>query len=100
MKRIEKSIDKLTKALEKLEKKQAGKKAPAKKAPAKKRPLHPLPQIMGKRVKAKEHERECEDELRLLQIELVKLQRQIIAGNLRLLVILEGRDTAGKDGYY
>lgn len=53
---------------------------------------------MGKKVKAKEHEREYEDELRLLQIELVKLQRQIIAGNLRLLVILEGRDTAGKDG--
>ena len=37
-------------------------------------------------------------ELKLLQIELVKLQRQIITSNLRLLVILEGRDAAGKDG--
>ena len=34
----------------------------------------------------------------LLQIELVKLQRQVITGCLRLLVILEGRDAAGKDG--
>jgi polyphosphate kinase len=33
-----------------------------------------------------------------LQIELVKLQRQIIAGGERILVILEGRDAAGKDG--
>lgn len=33
-----------------------------------------------------------------LQIELVKLQRDNIASNGRLLVILEGRDAAGKDG--
>jgi polyphosphate kinase 2 len=33
-----------------------------------------------------------------LQIELVKLQRQIIAGGERIVVILEGRDAAGKDG--
>ena len=33
-----------------------------------------------------------------LQIELVKLQRQVIAEGLRLLVIFEGRDAAGKDG--
>jgi polyphosphate kinase 2 len=33
-----------------------------------------------------------------LQIELVKLQSQIISKGERLLVILEGRDTAGKDG--
>ena len=33
-----------------------------------------------------------------LQIELVKLQRQVIADGLRLLVIFEGRDAAGKDG--
>jgi polyphosphate kinase 2 len=44
------------------------------------------------------HESDYEAQLRLLQIELVKLQRQIISGGLRLLVILEGRDTAGKDG--
>ena len=44
------------------------------------------------------HQAEYDAQLRLLQIELVKLQRQIITGGLRLLVILEGRDTAGKDG--
>src|SRR5674476_81119 len=33
-----------------------------------------------------------------LYIELVKLQKEIIASNLKLLVILEGRDSAGKDG--
>ena len=33
-----------------------------------------------------------------LQIELVKLQRQLIADNARVLLILEGRDGAGKDG--
>ncbi len=36
--------------------------------------------------------------LRSLQIELVKLQRHFIAGNDRILIILEGRDAAGKDG--
>jgi polyphosphate kinase 2 len=33
-----------------------------------------------------------------LYIELVKFQKEIIASKLKLLVILEGRDTAGKDG--
>src|SRR6476620_4009361 len=33
-----------------------------------------------------------------LQVELVKLQRDLIASNARVLVILEGRDAAGKDG--
>lgn len=33
-----------------------------------------------------------------LQVELVKLQRDIIAHDRRLLVIFEGRDAAGKDG--
>jgi len=37
-------------------------------------------------------------ELRRLQIELVKLHRHVIARGLKVLVILEGRDTAGKDG--
>jgi polyphosphate kinase 2 len=37
-------------------------------------------------------------ELRELQIELVKLQRELIAADGKLLVILEGRDAAGKDG--
>ena len=36
--------------------------------------------------------------LRLLQIELVKLQKQVIATNEKILVIVEGRDAAGKDG--
>lgn len=39
-----------------------------------------------------------EADLRLLQIELVKLQHEIIEKGQRLLVIFEGRDTAGKDG--
>src|SRR5664279_6607073 len=33
-----------------------------------------------------------------LYIELVKLQKEIISSNLKLLIILEGRDAAGKDG--
>lgn len=36
--------------------------------------------------------------LHQLYIELVKLQKEVIASNLKLLVILEGRDAAGKDG--
>src|SRR6202012_4762482 len=36
--------------------------------------------------------------LRSLQIELVKLQRRLIAEGSRVLIILEGRDGAGKDG--
>ena len=36
--------------------------------------------------------------LHKLYIELVKLQNEIISSGLKLLVILEGRDTAGKDG--
>jgi polyphosphate kinase 2 len=36
--------------------------------------------------------------LRALQIELVKLQRHLIEKNARVLVIIEGRDGAGKDG--
>ena len=36
-------------------------------------------------------------ELRSLQIELVKLQRHIICHNHRILVIFEGRDASGKD---
>jgi polyphosphate kinase 2 len=39
-----------------------------------------------------------EADLRHLQIELVKLQRHLIQKSKRLLVIFEGRDTAGKDG--
>jgi polyphosphate kinase len=39
-----------------------------------------------------------EQDLRLLQIELVKLQNSLIANGDQILVVLEGRDTAGKDG--
>lgn len=37
-------------------------------------------------------------ELRVAQIELVKLQRHVIANACQILVIFEGRDAAGKDG--
>jgi len=37
-------------------------------------------------------------ELRRLQIELVKLHRHVIAHGRKILIILEGRDAAGKDG--
>jgi polyphosphate kinase 2 len=36
--------------------------------------------------------------LKLLQIELVKLQRHFIACNDKILILVEGRDAAGKDG--
>jgi polyphosphate kinase 2 len=38
------------------------------------------------------------EELRALQIELVKLQRHVIATGSKLLLLFEGRDGAGKDG--
>ena len=38
------------------------------------------------------------DDLRRLQIELVKLQRHFIGCGDKILVVLEGRDAAGKDG--
>ncbi|HSZ24588.1 MAG TPA: polyphosphate kinase 2 [Cytophagaceae bacterium] len=42
--------------------------------------------------------KEEKNQMHQLHIELVKLQKEIIASGLKLLVILEGRDTAGKDG--
>ena len=33
-----------------------------------------------------------------LRVELVKRQKQVIRKGLRILVVLEGRDSAGKDG--
>jgi len=54
---------------------------------------------------AKQHHHDDDDDdhhykkkLYELQVELVKLQRELIAKNARVLVILEGRDAAGKDG--
>ena len=52
-------------------------------------PVPPIPRV-GKHHYARE--------LRRLQIELVKLHRHVIARGRRVLVILEGRDAAGKDG--
>jgi len=48
--------------------------------------------------KPKIDKRDYRRELRELQIELVKLQRHLLKGNERVLVIVEGRDGAGKDG--
>lgn len=38
------------------------------------------------------------DELRKLQIRLSRMQRQVLADGRKLLIIIEGRDAAGKDG--
>jgi len=43
-------------------------------------------------------DKQYEDDLRELQIELVKLQRHLISTNARVLIVVEGRDAAGKDG--
>jgi polyphosphate kinase 2 len=45
-----------------------------------------------------EKDDDFKSELRALQIELVKLQRDLIESGARVLVIIEGRDGAGKDG--
>ncbi|MEY2341595.1 polyphosphate kinase 2 [Acidithiobacillus sp. IBUN Pt1247-S3] len=50
---------------------------------------------MSKNIEKHEHYKE---ELHLLQVELVKLQRHIISRGDKILIILEGRDSAGKDG--
>jgi polyphosphate kinase 2 len=43
-------------------------------------------------------DKDYDDQLYRLQVELVKLQRGLIRDGARVLVILEGRDAAGKDG--
>lgn len=56
---------------------------------------------MAKRRKVSARDNRATDDhaaLLALQIELVKLQREIISGNRNILIILEGRDAAGKDG--
>jgi len=50
------------------------------------------------RISEKARRKAYKHRLRALQIELVKLQRRMIASGDKLLVILEGRDAAGKDG--
>lgn len=42
--------------------------------------------------------KEYKKTLKKLQIELVKLQKDIIDKNMKMFIILEGRDAAGKDG--
>ena len=42
--------------------------------------------------------KEYKEELYNLQVELVKFQKEVIAKDLKVCLILEGRDTAGKDG--
>src|SRR3954447_15970585 len=44
------------------------------------------------------HKLEAKRELRPLQVELLKLQRHLEAENLRMIVLFEGRDAAGKGG--
>ncbi|WP_422823021.1 polyphosphate kinase 2 [Variovorax humicola] len=60
-------------------------------------PLAADPEIDPQRRSSIEH-KQYKQQLRLLQIELVKLQRQLIAHGDSILVVLEGRDAAGKDG--
>lgn len=43
-------------------------------------------------------DKEYDEQLYALHVELVKLQRQIIDGQMKLAVVIEGRDGAGKDG--
>ena len=52
---------------------------------------------MGKQVKAGNGAK-YDETLYQLQVELVKLQNHVIARGQKVLVILEGRDGAGKDG--
>ena len=47
---------------------------------------------------AKTDESSYKDDLYALRVELVKLQRHIIANDEKLLLLFEGRDAAGKDG--
>jgi len=42
--------------------------------------------------------KEFEKELEKLQVELVKLQRWVVQEGLRVIIVFEGRDAAGKGG--
>lgn len=53
---------------------------------------------MNRDIQGIEYNLEYEDQLRKLQVELVKLQTWIIKQKLRVAVIFEGRDAAGKGG--
>ncbi len=51
-------------------------------------------QVQSGKMKRKEFERELEK----LQVELVKLQRWVVQEGLRVIIVFEGRDAAGKGG--
>ena len=53
---------------------------------------------MGQKGKGNLEQPDYNGQLHLLQIELVKLQNSLISKGDQILVIFEGRDTAGKDG--
>ena len=53
---------------------------------------------MPKKQRMPDDDRHYHRALYALQVELVKLQRRLIADSARVLVIVEGRDGAGKDG--
>lgn len=53
---------------------------------------------MAKKDETPQDDRHYHRALYDLQVELVKLQRQLIAERARVLVVVEGRDAAGKDG--
>ena len=53
---------------------------------------------MSKNNSDKETKHAYKENLKLLQIELVKLQKHIIKHNDKILIVFEGRDTGGKDG--
>ncbi len=59
--------------------------------------IHASDEITNKENKSK-RKRKKKTTLHKLYIELVKLQKEVIASDLKLLIILEGRDAAGKDG--
>jgi polyphosphate kinase len=60
--------------------------------------LHLIEEFMSNKQHKKIEADNYKDNLRLLQIELVKLQKHIIKKNERVLIIFEGRDAGGKDG--
>ncbi len=58
-----------------------------------------LTQLMNKKKLAKiTHNVEYENELKELQVELIKLQNWVYDNNKRVMIIFEGRDAAGKGG--
>jgi hypothetical protein len=59
---------------------------------------HPAIEVDTSATSEDRHEHRYRRTLRELQSELVKFQRQLIAHGERIVVLIEGRDAAGKDG--